>query len=42
MFTLYKSNEHGQIIELNNFENNCWVDIVAPTEEEINYKQKER
>ncbi|CUL52202.1 TPA: magnesium transporter CorA family protein [Listeria monocytogenes] len=36
MHQIFKSDENGKLIELEEVTRNCWINIVAPTSEEIN------
>lgn len=35
MYKIYKSTENGEIIEINNIEKHCWVDMINPSEDEM-------
>ncbi|OFI01524.1 magnesium transport protein CorA [Clostridium acetireducens DSM 10703] len=35
MISIYKSLEDGKLSSLNNIEHGCWINIIAPTEEEL-------
>ncbi len=37
MFKIYKSTPRGEVIELDKIENECWIDMVDPTDEEVHY-----
>lgn len=37
MFKIYKSNEYGILRETTEMVNGCWVNLIAPTEEEISH-----
>lgn len=35
MMNIYYTSEHGNLIEINEIKNGCWIKLVSPTEEEI-------
>ncbi len=37
MYKIYKSTHEGKTKEIDHIEQNCWIDLVAPTEDEIFY-----
>lgn len=41
MITIYKTNEQNKLKTLSNIEPNCWINVVKPTIEEIEYIHKE-
>ncbi len=41
MFKIYKSSVKGEVFEVDKIENNCWIDMIAPTEEEIEFVSKQ-
>ncbi len=37
MYKIFKSTNTGEILEINEIEHNCWVQMIAPTNEEIDF-----
>ncbi|WP_243290782.1 magnesium transporter CorA family protein [Bacillus sp. FJAT-47783] len=37
MLNMYMSTMSGELVEINDIENGCWINLVAPTEEEIKF-----
>lgn len=37
MLNIYMSSANGQLKEIEDIQNGCWINMVAPTEEEVHF-----
>ena len=35
MIDIYKTNTNNKLVQINNYEKNCWINLISPKENEI-------